>query len=144
MQDYFTLPISFKSLIENKQLGRCNIVSSIAQNINLMLISKYGENRYSPHYGSKIWDYDFENILSTNSWKEEISTSVKETLALIEPRLSNIQVKVESGQEEIILKKSAVYRIKRKVEFTITGFIVTTNEPFSYRERLLVSPLSDD
>lgn len=108
------------------------------------MITRYGESRYHPDYGCAIWDYDFVNIQSNNTWKEEITNSIREAVLKHEPRLTNPVVKTLFGQEEIAYNNKTHIRIKQKLEITIRGNIVVTNEEFYFTKKLLVSPFAMD
>ena len=57
---YYQLPINFKTLMStNSALPTCDLKQSIAQNIFLIITTKYKENRYDESYGCEIWNMDF-------------------------------------------------------------------------------------
>jgi len=143
--EYYQLPLQLNDLLKKNELKKCDLKLSIAQNIHLILTTHFGEYALDETYGCSVWENDFENIFSTNTWKEKISQSIKGTLSLHEQRLTNVQVKTEIGQEELTVnEQSHLHSIKRRLEIRVTGNYILTNEPFSFYERLFISPLSFD
>ena len=118
---------------------------SIAQRIHLILVSDFGEFRFNLSFGNAIWETDFENISNENSWKDRMSTNIKDSLVMFEPRLQNIIVDIKVLQEEFSEGKEVVIkRIKRKLEINVLGNLVKTNEQFYYRDVIYISPISLD
>ena len=62
-ETYYDLPIRFDLLMQkNRELPTCSLDKSIAQNIFLIITSKFNEHRFDPTYGCEIWETDFELI----------------------------------------------------------------------------------
>ncbi len=142
---YYKLPLQFSYLADKKELGKCSLENSIAQNIHLIITTKFGEFKLDETYGCSIWEHDFENIFRANQWKEQMAKSVKESIQNHESRLTNLYVKAEVGQEEMTNKMSNnANRIKKKIELKITGNLNLTNEAFEFYEKLFISPFSFD
>jgi len=143
---YYRFPINFGKLIRKGELPVCSMEKSIAQNIYLILTSEFGEYRFDESYGCSVWEHDFENIISINSWKDRMAQSVKQSLLFHENRLSNTMVRIDIGQEELAMQgKEHINRIKKCVDITVSGTIVETNQPFPpYKQRLYISPFSFD
>ncbi len=140
---YYSFPLLFTDLLKKNDLAKCrDIKESISQNIHLILITHFGEYKQDPSYGCSIWDNDFENIVSINLWKEQVGKSLKIVLTNHEQRLTNITVKTDIGQEEVV--NSHLKKLKKKVEVSVEANIVETNEPFYFRDSLFISPLSFD
>ena len=110
------------------------------------MTSEFGEYRFDESYGCSVWEHDFENIISINSWKDRMAQSVKQSLLFHENRLSNTMVRIDIGQEELAMQgKEHINRIKKCVDITVSGTIVETNQPFPpYKQRLYISPFSFD
>jgi phage baseplate assembly protein W len=144
-EEYFSLPLSFANLIQKKDLERCSIVQSIAQNIHLILTTSLGENRNDSTYGCIIWDNEFEILIDSNTWKNKLSDSIKTTLIEHEKRIENMEVKVDIYQEELVtMEKDKNYRIKRRVDINVKGNLITTNEPYTFFEKFFIGPISYD
>src|SRR4051812_26149368 len=100
MNHNYELPIHFSALMKpNKDLPDCDLKKSIAQNINLIITSKYNEHRYDDTYGCEIWDMDFQLILNETAWREKIGKSVVHALKKHEKRLENIDATVNVKEE---------------------------------------------
>ena len=141
---YYGLPVKFSDLFKKKQLPKVIVFESIVFNIRLILWSHFGENRFDESYGCSVWDQDFEVVYSDNVWKEQLSISIRDTLTKHEKRLSNIRVEATIGEQEFKNSKgeTIVHRVKRKIELKIQGNFYLTNELFTTREVLFISPLS--
>ncbi|MCC6599669.1 MAG: GPW/gp25 family protein [Crocinitomicaceae bacterium] len=146
MSRYYRFPLDMGAVIQKKDLAATDLDKSIAQNIYLILTTEFGEYRYDESFGCSIWDHDFENIVSVHAWKDQIAQSVKLSVLKHEPRLSNVRVKVEIGQEEkALISKKTISRLKKCIDVTVSGNFVDTNQPFSpYTQRLYISPFSFD
>lgn len=138
---YFTLPLKSGDLITNKTHTKCNLKQSIAQHINLINTSYFGECVFDESYGCNIWDIDFDNLSSSNKIKETVTKSLTTSLTTHEKRLSKISVAVFIKQEEITATKKGLV-IKKKVTINISGKVKKTNEAFNYTEYFYIGPLS--
>lgn len=144
--EYYKLPIKFNDLFRKKELPTCrDIGESISQHINLIITSRFGEYRFDRTFGSNIWEYDFENIITNDDWSEKISVSLKNIIAQHEPRLKDISVNAQIMQEEIATGGSnTALRIKQRVIVKVEGTLTSTNESFETTQKLFISPLSFD
>src|SRR5690349_17410250 len=89
----YQMPFNFEMLMQrNRELPACNLGTSIAQNIFLIISSKYNEHRFDPQFGCEIWDKDFETITNPIVWQEEVNRSIINSLNRYEPRLERIEV----------------------------------------------------
>lgn len=141
MNKFYTIPLKADDFITKKNHSLCNITESIANHIRLINTSYFGECTFDDTFGCSIWDIDFDNLKDLNFLKENIRSSLFESLSLHEKRLSKITVDVHINQEEIIEPKVS-NRIKKRVKIKITGKIKKTNEHFSYLEQFYIGPLS--
>ena len=73
-----------------------------------------------------------------------MTKALTKTIIKYETRLYEIEVDMTIQQEEMIDKLKTAYRIKRKLEIAIKGFVKETREPFSFRQSLFLSPISFD
>jgi phage baseplate assembly protein W len=144
-ETYYDLPIRFDLLIQkNKELPNCSLDKSIAQNIFLIITSKFNEHRFDPDYGCEIWETDFELIHNVNIWKERVRKSIIQTITLHEVRLTNIDVDVDVNEEEIKIEAKNLITIKKRLAITIRAKTIKTGEPFIFSTKLFISPLSLD
>jgi len=87
----YQMPFDFGALMQrNRELPECNLGTSIAQNIFLLISSKYNEHRFEPQYGCDIWEKDFETITNALVWQEEVNRSIVNSLTKYERRLEKL------------------------------------------------------
>ena len=143
MARYYELPISFGTLMQpNRDLVTCELRSSIAQNINLIITSKHKEHRFDDSYGCEIWDMDFELILNEGAWKEKVNKSVLACVKKHEIRLDNIESEINITEEEFVNKRTGFKGVRKKVMVTITAIVKETGQPFKFNSYLFLSPIS--
>jgi phage baseplate assembly protein W len=139
---FYKIPLQLSSLLEGNELPSCNLNDSISKNLELIVMTKYGEHRSDPTYGCGIWDLDFEIIISQNLWEEKLRQSLVESISKHEPRLSNININVSITE----IKKQHFFQqfpeVKKSVEIHIGGVIKKNGVDFSLRTNLFLSPLS--
>lgn len=139
---YYKIPLQLSAAIEGNELPICNLSDSISKNLELIVMTKYGEHRSDPTFGCGIWDLDFEIIISQNLWEEKLRQSLIESIKKHEPRLSNIIITVSITE----IKKQHIFQqfpeIKKSVEIHIGAVIKKTGIDFSLKTNLFLSPLS--
>ena len=118
--EYYSMPLSFGDLINKKDMPKCSLIQSVAQNLHLMLITHFGENRNNPDFGCSIWENEFDVISSYDSNKEELRDSIINSISLFEKRITNVSVLIEFKQEQFTSKSGSEVSIKRKIEISIT------------------------
>ena len=128
----------------NHELPSCNPGTSIAQNIFLIISSKFNEHRYDADYGCEIWDKDFELITNALVWQEQINRSIHNSLTHYEPRLENIEADTTIVEEPYQHPVTRVRSIKKKIIVRVKGTIKATGEPFTYSPQMYISPISID
>lgn len=143
--NYYELPIRFDDLMKpNRDLPTCELKRSIAQNINLIVTSKYNEHRYDDSYGCEIYDLDFELIHNENAWREKINKSITNSLKKHERRLEAIEAAIEIKEEEFLNERTNIRGIRKKITIFINGTIRDTGEKFGFNTALFLSPISFD
>lgn len=141
---YYKIPLPFAGFLKRKDLPQCALSESIAQNLFVIITTKFGECRYDYTYGCEIWESDFEQITNESIWAEKIARAITLVIRKHEKRLNNIQVEVNIKQEEKFDHTKFQYRIKKKLEIKVTGSLTLTNEKFNFFQDLYISPLSFD
>lgn len=145
MNHNYELPIRFDALMKpNKDLPGCELKKSIAQNIYLLITSKYNEHRFDDSYGCEIWDMDFELILNVSTWKEKIRLSVIRSVSKHEKRLEHVDATADVMEEEFVNPATGVKGIKKKLTVFVTGTIRETGDAFSFKTSLFLGPISVD
>ena len=141
----YQMPFDFGRLIQrNRELSECNLGTSIAQNIFLIISSRYNEHRFDPQFGCEIWERDFETIVNPIAWQEEVNRSIVNSLKRYEPRLESIQVDTVITEQPYRHPVTNVQSIKKKIIVNVRGIIKATGEPFTYSPQLYISPISID
>jgi predicted component of type VI protein secretion system len=138
---YYKLPLDLGSIAAKKELPKCGLKESIAHHLHLILTTSFGELLSDADYGSSLWDEDFDNVSFRNRQKETIIRSISTTIHQYEKRIEKVKVEMNVMQEEVP-DKNTDPRMKRKLDFVITGIIVATNEAIVYRDSFFVSPLA--
>jgi len=126
------------------ELTTCDMDASIQKNLELIILTKFGEHRSNPDFGCEVWDLDFELIVSARSWEEKLRQSLLKSITTHEYRLNNVEITVTiTDMEKYNIVKQFV-EIKKRVDIRINGLIKKTNEPFTFHTNLFLSPLSAD
>lgn len=141
MTDYLKIPISLNRIIEQKDLQRTDVKTSIHDMIHLISVTAYNEVAHDSDFGTEIWKYDFENIYNTHFLKEELKKSVRKSIQKNEKRLNSVNVDLQIEQVEINTRIQNK-RIKTIIKMEITGVIDKTNEPFKHVDSFFIGPLS--
>ena len=141
----YQMPLRFDMLMErNKELPACNLGTSIAQNIFLIISSKYNEHRFDANYGCEVWEKDFELITNVIKWQEQVSQSILNSLNQYESRLEGISVVAEVTEQPYRHPVTGVHSVKKKIIVHVKGTMKATGEPFAYAPQLFISPISVD
>ncbi len=144
-QHYYKLPLNFENLItKNKELEPSSKGESIAAHVYLIITSKFGESRFDETYGCEIWDFDFVNVTNQSNWKSKIIQSVENSIANHEKRLMNVKVSLDIREEEVPSASTGVVNVKKGVKISVVASLQETNEPFTFAQKMFLSPLSFD
>lgn len=144
ISSYYKLPLQLSQIMEGKDAPTCDLGASISKNIELIIMTRFGEHRSDPTFGCEIWDLDFELIVSQGFWEKKMRDSILQSVSRHESRLSNIEATVMLSDIE---RLNAIYKypeIRKKVEIRLKGFIKKTGEAFNFTAGLFLSPLSLD
>jgi len=142
-ENYLKFPVRFSKVLEGRELITCSDVGdSIAQYIQLLLITRPGENRFDPQFGCAIWDLDFELVVNEGTWKEGFRVAVVDAIRQYEKRIENVKVdlNIETVERHIGIKKRP--ELRRRAMVYIRANIVETGEYFTFSTQLFLSPLS--
>lgn len=140
---YYTLPLDFSLLMKkNQEHTYSTYDQSIAQNLFILITSKYGEHRYDETLGCEIWESDFQLITNQNIWKEKIRKSIEELIVKFENRLKNCSVDVDLLESEIISPITNRKSIKKCIHLKINATTLLTGEKFQFVTKMFISPLS--
>ena len=141
---YYKVPLQLNAVMEGHALPTCSLAQSITQNLELIIMSRFGEHRSDPGFGCEIWDVDFELIVSATLWEEKLRPSVLHSINAHEARLSDVSVNIAITDIEKFNLFQKMTEIKKRVDIMVSGVIRQTGEPFGFRTNLFLSPLSRD
>ena len=128
--------------MEGHELPTCDLKHSVTKNLELIIITKFGEHRSDPTFGCEIWDLDFELIVSESLWGEKLRKSLIKSITTHEPRLSEIEITVAISDFEKTNYFKQFTEIKKRVDIGIKGTIHKTGEGYHFNTNLFLSPLS--
>lgn len=141
---YYKIPLQLSTVTEGAELPTCDLVQSVTKNLELIIMTRFGEHRSDPSFGCEIWDLDFELIVSAGLWEEKLRLSLLRSVKTHEHRLSNVDVMVAITEMEKFNAFKQSTEIKKRVNLTVSGVIHKTGESFSFRTHMFLSPLSLD
>jgi len=139
--EFYSLPLVVDRIMHKQEHARCSLQQSVIQHLHLLLITAFGEFPADEGFGCGIWDHDFDNVTSAHKLKEFIRQSLVQSVQLHEKRLGNVRVEILLRQEEVP-EGAGGHRVKKKIDITISGILLSTNERFNYRDSFFVGPLS--
>jgi phage baseplate assembly protein W len=142
VNSFYKLPLQISGIMEGKDAPTCDLGASISKNIELILMTRFGEHRSDPTFGCEIWDLDFELIVSQGYWEKKMCNSILQSIVKHESRLSNIDTNVILSDVE---RLNSIYKhpeIRKKVEIRVKGIIKKTGEAYNFSTSLFLSPLS--
>jgi phage baseplate assembly protein W len=137
--DYYTIPLSFEAILGRKKHPRCTPKESVYQHLYLLLITHFGESRYDREYGCELWESDF-SMLTQLKWKDLIKESFERSIARYEQRLTQVKVRVEIEEFDQMTKTNRY--VRKRVGLGVDATLKQTNEPFTFFERIFISPMS--
>ena len=139
---YYKYPLTLSRVFENKELKRCVLGDSISQNIQLIITTAHEEHRYGKSFGCKIWEMDFELVMSQRIWEENLRKSLLTSINEYETRIENLNIEVRISEVEKFQPLDRFVSIKRKVDVLIKAIIVETGEKYHFHTDLYLSPVS--
>lgn len=139
---YYKIPFQFKAMMDGNELPVCDLITSVTKNLELIIMTRFGEHRSNPSFGCEIWDLDFELIVSASLWEEKLRQSLLKSITTHETRLSDIDITVAITDLEKFNNFRQFVEIKKRVEIKISGVLHKTGEPVNFRTNLFLSPLS--
>ncbi len=137
---FYRLPLRLDHLIQKKRLPGCPLKHSIAQNLHLIISTYRGESSYSEDFGCSLWDEEF-NIQLNLRWRENLAESLHQAISRFEKRLLLQEVKVSMEEQNELLEWQNL-RVRRCLHIELRGIIKKTNEDFTFRDLIYISPLA--
>src|SRR4028118_1899609 len=118
---YYKIPIQLNTAMVGGELPTCDLDASIQKNLELIILTKFGEHRSNPDFGCEVWDLDFELIVSARLWEEKLRQSLVKSILTHEYRLSNVEITVAITDMEKYNAVKQFVEIKKRVDIHITG-----------------------
>lgn len=140
--EYYKYPLAISRIFQNKDLLKCELGESISQNLQLIIVSHYGEHRYNSTFGCEIWDMDFDLIMSQRLWEERLRKSLLIAIRENEKRIEAQDIDVKISEVEKMYPFDKYVTIKRRVDVFIKAVIVETGENYRFHTDLFLSPVS--
>ena len=84
---YLKIPIDLKSAVNGK-LERCSYEASIAQQIMLLIVSRYGEVVGKENNGSVLWELEFSQLVKISDWENRVQESLLQAITTYEEPVS--------------------------------------------------------
>lgn len=145
-QLFYKIPTNFSDIIENTGENRkiCSEKESINQYIELLLMTCPGEHRFDKNFGSKIWDMDFERVVSRIKWENEFCQYMQDSITNYEHRITNVEItaSIQDAVREDPISKSV--SVKKKVIVKIACRLLSTGEQCLFYNILYLGPLSSE
>lgn len=137
--EYYKLPLQLHQMSQKKEHPKCSLYDSVADMIYLVAITYFGECKYDSSFGCEIWEHDFENIVNSQLYRDQLRNSLQQTIEKQEQRLTNIRVDIQIEQIDYSIFKR---RVKSRIKLKVDGTLVMTNESFTHTEQFFIGPLS--
>lgn len=141
---YYKLPLPLEKAMQGFEMDHCDLGTSITKSIELIILTRFGEQRSDPTFGCEIWDVDFELIVSPNIWEEKLRQSLLRSVTFHEHRLTKIDVVITIRDMERTNFFKKFKEMKKRVDIRIDAIIVKTGEPFKFHTNMFLSPMSID
>jgi phage baseplate assembly protein W len=142
--NFYKLPVRFDAIFDEKggDMPMCSEIESIDQHIELLLTTCPGEHKFDKNFGCKIWDMDFESVVSRQKWEDDFTAYILQAVQKFEQRLKDVTVSIhimEVTREDFVMKATA---IKKKVIVRINGVLSSSNDRCGFKYALFLGPLS--
>ncbi|HCO67834.1 MAG TPA: type VI secretion system baseplate protein TssE [Dysgonomonas sp.] len=143
---FYKLPLYFTKIFESdiNNLETCSEKESIDQNLELILTTCPGEHKYDPDFGCRIWDLDFEKVVSRSRWKEQFLQFIDEAVSKYEPRIDNVSPNIDFFDTKEVFELSGATSIRKRVDIKIDARIISTGALCCFYYSLYLGPLSSD
>ena len=127
----YAMPLKCGELTKkNPKLQPVTLEDSVRRHLYLILVSRFGCNRFDPTYGCELWEHDFENLKALDGKKHFIENSIKTLLVKHEPRLVETVVNLNITEDSLKDPLKTAQKITRRVEVKIRGRLGETNKSF--------------
>jgi len=143
---YYKLPLDISKFFSDSggTLEQCTELESIDQYLALILTTRPGEHSFDPSFGTRLWEMDFENIISKTAWEGKFTNYAKEAVEKHEKRLKNIEVRIDV--KDVVREEIAVqgFSVRKRVDVIILATVISTSQQHGFKHVLYLGPLSRD
>ena len=143
---YYKLPLNMTALLgddtDQSYLDSCTEKESIYRYVHLLISTCPGEHDFDKTFGTKIFDMDFEKIVSLTRWEMQFTQFITEAIIKNEKRLENVDVRVQiedSTRQDSIFGTST---IKKRALVSVSANLLRTGEQCNFSYVLYLGPLS--
>lgn len=143
---FYKLPLNFTKIFESdvNSFSTCSEKESIDQNLEMIITTCPGEHKYDPEFGCRIWDLDFEKVVSKSRWEGQFVQFIEEAVKKYEPRIRNIKPSIDFFDKREIFELSGATSIRKRVDIKIDAIIISTGTLCCFYYSLYLGPLSSD
>lgn len=135
------MPLVFDHVFQGKNLPTCSLGESIAQHIQLMIETRYGEHQGDMQFGCEIWNLDFEIMIRSEDYEHRLSSSLLNTINKYERRLSQLSVDIKISDEEVYNTTSGAREMKKQAAIIINGLLKENGLPFYFKTVFHLNPI---
>ncbi len=146
MDKYYKVPMDFVRIFEPniRTLSMCTEQESVEKNIELIITTCPGESKYDPEFGCKIWDLDFERVVSKARWEGTFVEHIAEAIRKYEQRVSDVIPKVSFVDIRKDYEFSGATSVRKRVDISVDATIISTGKRYCFFYSLYLGPLSSD
>lgn len=141
---FYKKPFDFSRIFSNNPLESCDNGVSIAQHIELIIFTRFGEHRFDRDFGCEVWELDFELIVNQAMWEDRMCQSLMQAVKQQEKRLYDVEAEIKVRDVEKIFPLRRITEIKKQVDIMVSGKLVATGENYVFNTALFLSPLSSE
>lgn len=138
---YYKMPLSFDRIFNNKNLELCSLGESIAQQIQLIVETRYGEHQGDMNFGCEIWDFDFEVRVRIESYEQRLKKSLLEAIIKYESRLTDIDLNITISDEEVYNSVIGSREMKKHASIVVHATAKETSQPFYFKTDFHLNPI---
>lgn len=144
--DCYKLPLLFSRLFESdiRDLSRCTEEESIDQNLELIIMTCPGEHKYDPDFGCKIWDLDFERVVSMQKWEGQFMQYIVDAIKKYERRVQEVDTRVKFYDIRNEHDLSGAISIRKRVDIQIDVILLSSNKSCCFYYSFYLGPLSSE
>lgn len=144
--DCYRLPLLFTRLFETdiRDLSRCSEEESIDQNLEMIIMTCPGEHKYDPDFGCKIWDLDFERVVSMHRWEGQFMQYIQEAISKYERRIQDVDTRIKFYDIRNEYDRSGAISIRKRVDAQIDATIVSSKKKCCFYYSFFLGPLSSE